>query len=64
MLIISYMGDHVWFITSKQTEPDLGSWRQSEDMRVVETVLQLIDVRVENPVHKPDTRALVWVLIG
>ena len=23
MLIISYMGDHVWLITSKQTEPDL-----------------------------------------
>lgn len=23
MLIISYMGDHVWLITSRQTEPDL-----------------------------------------
>lgn len=23
MLIISYMGDHVWLITSRQTEPEL-----------------------------------------
>ena len=24
MLIISYIGDHVWLMTSRQTEPDLG----------------------------------------
>lgn len=23
MLTMSYMGDHVWFMTSRQTEPDL-----------------------------------------
>ena len=23
MLIMSYIGDHVWLITSRQTEPDL-----------------------------------------
>lgn len=26
MLIISNIGDHVWLITSKHTEPDLGDW--------------------------------------
>jgi hypothetical protein len=25
MLIMSYIGDHVWLMTSKQTEPDLSS---------------------------------------
>lgn len=26
MLIMSYIGDHVWLITSRQTEPDLTSF--------------------------------------
>lgn len=63
MLIISNIGDHVWLITSRQTEPDLqrGSLdlfcRRGRDA-------QLINVGVENPVDEADAWRLVGVLIG
>lgn len=88
MLIMSYMGDHVWLITSKQTEPDLScvSPRASVSSLVPRICcslflfvldlassflincrssvdLQLVYVRVENPICEADARRLVWVLV-
>lgn len=33
MLIMSYMGDHVWLMTSRQTEPDLYISQQLSQFR-------------------------------
>lgn len=66
MLIISYMGDHVWLMTSRHTDPELAvfsvrkatwfDWRGGGS--------QLIDVGMKYPVNEADARALVRVLIG
>lgn len=68
MLSMSYMGDHVWLITSRQTEPDLG---QKNRINFSECLFhacrthnsQLVDVWVENSVDESDARAFVWVLV-
>ena len=61
------MGDHVWLMTSKQTEPLL--YRVSGVRAVVQrcyddTPAQFIDVGVKDLVHETDTgrleRILVW----
>jgi hypothetical protein len=70
MLIMSYMGDHVWLMTSRHTEPELQavsacmyqSWVLCK-LRGCYSV-QFIDVGVEYPVHEADARAFVRVLIG
>lgn len=61
---MSYMGDQVWLITSKHTEPDLSN--PSAKPHIVSGVdtLQLIDVWMEYAVHKANTGAFVWVLVG
>jgi len=64
MLIMSYIGDHVWLITSKQTDPDL---RKETISGIIQNSFgfnsQLVNVRMEDSVNEPDARALVWVLI-
>lgn len=68
MLSMSYIGDHVWLITSRQTEPDLG---QRNRINLFEFLFhacrtlnsQLVDVWVKNSVDKSDARAFVWVLV-
>ena len=68
MLIISYIGDQVWLMTSRQTDPELGetdgrvSDRNGNTM-AVNGVIQFIDVRVEDPVDKTDAWTLVGILI-
>jgi hypothetical protein len=72
MLIISYMGDHVWLMTSRQTEPDLRSGQQPSDGLVASTQYvknrfycsQFIDIWVEDAVYEANARALVRVLVG
>lgn len=73
MLIMSNIGDHVWLMTSRQTDPDLDTERRdvlarTSRVRVSEGVLhghaQLVDVGVEYPVLEPDTRGLIRVVIG
>lgn len=72
MLIMSYMGDHVWLITSRQTEPDLLSGQQLSDGFVTSTNCmgngiyrsQFVDVGVEDAVYEANARALVRVLVG
>jgi len=64
MLTISYIGDHVWLITSRQTLPDLQN-RQTR-CRLLITLprhLQLVDVGMEYAVDEPDTGTFVGVLI-
>lgn len=68
MLSMSYMGDHVWLITSRQTEPDLrqkkillnsdfySSWWSFLNS-------QLVDIWVEDSVDESYAWALVWVLV-
>lgn len=73
MLSISYMGDHVWLITSKHTDPDLiqAPILISTMFPVVispsacgwQIHLQLVDIGVEDSIREPDTRRLVGVLI-
>lgn len=65
MLIMSYIGDHVWLITSRQTEPELmgcklALFRIKQDST---GALQFIDVGMEYTVDKSNTWTLVWVLI-
>jgi hypothetical protein len=54
MLTNSYIGVHVWLMTSRQTEPDL---KLNDGLRIV-------NIRVENLVEEPDRRTLVGVLFG
>lgn len=62
MLIMSNMGDHVWFITSRQTDPELivlVSPDISLDISILEMVRgnpQLVDIGVEDAINKPNTR--------
>jgi hypothetical protein len=50
------MGDHVWLMTSKQTEPLLDESTGLE-LRIActDTPAQFIDIRMEDFVHKADT---------
>lgn len=67
MLIMSYIGDQVWLITSRQTDPELK--QKSERLVLYENKLcgrvfvQFINIRMKDPVDKTDTWALVRVLI-
>ncbi len=61
MLIISNIGDQVWLITSRQTEPDLDTHQQS--FHLIWQNIQLIDIGVENSINEADAWWLVWVLI-
>ena len=54
ILIISNMGDQVWLMTSRHTEPDL-TWGQSL-MYLVGKNVQLIDIGVEDAVDEADAR--------
>lgn len=64
MLIISYMGDQVWLMTSRQTDPELDkvlAWTAA--FTVDAKHLQLVNVRMKNAVDEADTGALIRVLI-
>lgn len=73
MLIMSYIGDQVWLMTSRQTLPDLRfmddqlqSLLAKPDMPAVRLCwrfLQFIDVWVEDPVHEAYAGALVGILV-
>lgn len=52
MLIMSNMGDHVWLITSRHTEPDLFSVRISP--LNLERSIQLVNVGVEYAIDEAD----------
>ena len=62
MFIMSYIGDHVWLITSRQTEPDLLIGGQqfvfyhSEFLEKEQCLVQFINVWMEYPIHKAYTR--------
>lgn len=70
MLIISNMGDHVWLMTSRQTDPDLRFSFQFPHFRPdpsnldVEFHSQLIDIGVEDAVDESDAGRLVRVGVG
>jgi hypothetical protein len=63
MLIMSNIGDQVWLITSRQTEPDLSQMSVRVGVARFELHPQFIYVRVEYPVHEAYARTLVGVLI-
>ena len=62
MLIISNIGDHVWLMTSRQTDPEL---EMLEVDRYWGSILisHLVDVRVKYAVDKADARTFVWILV-
>ena len=65
MLIISNMGDQVWLITSRHTEPDLKLSAKQIYKRPHRTNnIQLIDIGVKDSVYEADARGLVRVRIG
>ena len=73
MLIISNMGDQVWLMTSRQTDPDLAanSILVLPALHTTLTVcllfgvdLQFVDVGVENAINKANARGFVRVLVG
>lgn len=61
MLIMSYMGDQVWLMTSRQTDPDLVPLEIA--LLIKRQSVQLVDVRVKDPIDEANTRALVRVLV-
>ena len=56
------MGDQVWLMTSKHTEPLLHVG-QHPNASVGDGHLQFVDVRVEDLVHKANTGAFIRVLL-
>jgi hypothetical protein len=58
------MGDHVWLMTSRQTEPDLVDIVSRCYEMPGKIGSQLIDVWMEDAVDESYARALVGVLIG
>lgn len=69
MLIISNIGDQVWLMTSRQTEPDLQHprvlARLTRPMHVFgANHLQFIDIRVEDSIDEADARGFVRILVG
>lgn len=73
MLIISNIGDHVWLMTSKQTDPLLFIIVSHQPIMPAASLhvpslgmvvhLQLVDVRVKYPIHEANARGLVRVLV-
>lgn len=63
MLIMSNMGDQVWLMTSRHTDPDLSRIRPYS-VGSGEAGLQLVDVGVEDAVREAYARRLVRVGVG
>lgn len=61
MLIMSNMGDQVWLMTSRHTDPDLIV--SAVEFVISRQSVQLIDVRVEDPVDEANAGAFVRVLV-
>lgn len=67
---MSYIGDHVWLITSRQTDPDLNEEPINiqiihfHEEKVVVGGSQFVNVRVEDSVYKSNAGTLVRVLVG
>lgn len=66
MLIMSNIGDQVWLMTSRHTDPDL--YAQSVPA-LLESLFQsnyppLVNVWMEDLVDEANGRRFVWILIG
>lgn len=64
MLIISNMGDHVWLMTSRHTDPDLIAVSQPHGVYLVAGRRQLVNIWMEDLVLEADAGAFVWILVG
>jgi hypothetical protein len=74
MLIMSYIGDQVWLMTSKHTDPDL--YPMAVLVRGSATAAartgfvcgghgsQFINIRMEDAVNKTNARGLVRIRVG
>lgn len=62
---MSNMGDQVWLMTSRHTEPELYSSVSMSCVNLIAKMaaLQFIYVWVENSVDEADAGAFVWILI-
>jgi hypothetical protein len=63
---MSYIGDHVWLMTSRQTDPELwlgGLAEIKEYCEHLNSSLQFINVRVEDAIDESDAGAFVWILV-
>lgn len=57
------MGDQVWLMTSKHTEPLLHVVLINTPTTLVgDGHLQFVDVGVEDLVHEPNTGRFVWII--
>ena len=63
MLIMSNIGDQVWLMTSRQTDPELGTLEKGPFWGG-NLISHLIDIWVKYAVDKADARAFVWILVG
>lgn len=61
MLIMSYMGDQVWLMTSRQTDPDLVPLEIALVFK--RQSVQLVDVGVKDAIDEANARAFVRVLV-
>ena len=60
---MSNMGDHVWLITSRQTEPELEQLIKVCLANEVRVNIHLINVWVEDAVDKADTGTFVRICV-
>ena len=58
------IGDHVWLMTSRHTDPLLGGVSTGTAEERIGGDAQLVDVRVKDLVHEADARRLERILVG
>ena len=62
MLIMSNIGDHVWLMTSRHTDPELKT-SETHPFRDERLVLHLVDIWMEYAVDEADAWTFVWILV-
>lgn len=62
MLIMSNIGDQVWLMTSRQTDPELRT-SEMHPLWSVNLVSHLVNIWVEYAVDKANARTFVWILV-
>lgn len=59
MLMRSYIGDHVWLMTSRHTDPELEY--EKRWVQLILFYLRLINIWMKNPVLETNWRWFIWV---
>lgn len=64
MLIMSNMGDQVWLMTSRHTDPELRKLAWRFWSYGGNGTIQFIDVWMEDSIYKANAGAFVGILVG